>query len=70
MSPDIYMLKDNKKTKKINVHIYPTDMLNEARIKKIVNTINSIQYFDHIYLLGINRNGELANHEKLNEKYQ
>ena len=44
------MLKDNKKTKKINVHIYPTDMLNEARIKKIVNTINSIQYFDHIYL--------------------
>jgi hypothetical protein len=62
------MLKNNKKTKKINVHIYPTDMLHEARIKKIVNTINSIQYFDHIYLLGINRNGELAHHEKLNEK--
>lgn len=62
------MRKNNIKTKKINVHIYPTDMLHEARIRKIVNTINSIQYFDHIYLLGINRNGELAHHEEINEK--
>lgn len=47
---------------KINVHIYPSNMLFESRIFKIVDEINKLNYFSHIYLLGIN-DGNLPQQE-------
>ena len=47
---------------KNNVHIYPTIMTHESRIYKIAETISSLNYFDNIFLLGIN-NGKLKKQE-------
>lgn len=56
-----------KLKKKINVHIYPSDMQNEARIQKISSSIDQLEYFDHIYQLGINKNSLLPEFEKVNK---
>ena len=47
---------------KNNIHIYPTIMTHESRIYKISETISNLQYFDNIFLLGIN-NGKLKKEE-------
>ncbi len=56
-----------KLKKKINVHIYPSDMQNEARIQKITSSINQLEYFDHIYHLGIQKNSLSTEFEKINK---
>lgn len=44
-----------KNSKKVNIHIYPSDMTNESRIFKISKSIEKTNCFDRIYLLGINK---------------
>ena len=56
-----------KLKKKINVHIYPSDMQNEARIEKITGSINQLEYFDHIYHLGIKKNSLSNEFEKVDK---
>tara|TARA_B100000427_G_scaffold34558_2_gene25107 strand:- start:3589 stop:4755 length:1167 start_codon:yes stop_codon:yes gene_type:complete len=56
-----------KLKKKINVHIYPSDMQNEARIQKITSSINQLEYFDHIYHLGIQKNSLSTEFEKVSK---
>lgn len=58
-----------KKSNKVNIHIYPSDMTNESRIFKISKSIEKTNCFDHIYLLGINKssspNSQLLQEEKV-----
>jgi len=57
-----------KSNKKINIHVFPTDMQQAARTLKIAHTIDSLGLFDHIFILGINKNGLLPETEKIKEK--
>jgi len=58
-----------KKSNKVNIHIYPSDMTNESRIFKISRSIEKTNCFDHIYLLGINKssttNSQILQEEKV-----
>ena len=52
----------------INVHIYPSQMTNESRILKIVKSIEKMDLFSRIYLLGINQSSKLQTEELVSEK--
>lgn len=50
-----------KNSIKVNIHIYPSNMRNESRIFKISKSIEKTNFFDRIYLLGINKGSSLKN---------